>query len=268
MHPLLFQLGPIPIHTYGALIAIGFLIAVYTIKRLSEISKIDVDRTLDLVFWTLFVGFIGSRVLFIVTRWEDFAPDPMAMLRVWEGGLVFLGGPLAAMPFVVWYLRRHKMAAWRTMDSMIPGLVVAHSFGRLGCLMAGCCYGKPTGNGFGIKLHSELVDAPLRGINLHPTQLYESTALMILFFGLLWVHKRKQFDGQVLLTYFMAYPVIRSVVEIFRGDLIRGFVIEGVLSNGQFISLLIFIAATVALVMRLNYLKKGGSPVVGKKARA
>jgi len=259
MHPLLIQIGPVPIHTYGALIAVGFLIAVYTIKTLTERSKLNVDRTLDLVFWTLLVGFIGSRVLFIATRWEDFSGDPLAMFKVWQGGLVFLGGPIFALPFNYWYLKRHKMPVWKTMDSMIPGLVIAHAFGRMGCLMAGCCYGKPTGSGFGIKLYSDLVDVQIRGINLHPTQIYESFSLLVLFTGMLWVHRNKRFDGQVILTYFMAYPVIRSVVEIFRGDLIRGFVIEGWVSTGQFISVLIFIGASVTLALRLKYLKKGSA---------
>ena len=117
---------------------------------------------------------------------------------------------------------------WKTMDACIPGLVLAHLFGRLGCLSAGCCYGKPTDKPWGIRLYSDLVDEHLRGIPLHPTQLYEAGALGILFLGLLWIFHHRKFDGQVALTYFLAYPIIRSIVEIFRGDLIRGFVIDGV----------------------------------------
>jgi phosphatidylglycerol:prolipoprotein diacylglycerol transferase len=182
--------------------------------------------------------------------------DPVDMLRVWEGGLVFFGGPLAVVPFVIWYVKRHPLPIWRTMDAMGPGLVINHAFGRLGCLAAGCCYGKPTGSDFGIRLYSPLVDRELQGIPLHPTQIYEGVALFILFLGLLWVHKRRQFDGQVTLTYFIVYPIIRSIVEVFRGDLIRGFVIQDVLSTSQFISLLVFIAASIALHVRLRRLKE------------
>jgi phosphatidylglycerol:prolipoprotein diacylglycerol transferase len=253
MHPLLFKLGPIPIHSYGFLIAIGFLTAVYVIRKLAERAQLDAERVLDLTFWTLLVGFAGARLLFIITRWEFFMSEPTAMFRVWEGGLVFFGGPLAAMPFGLWYLRRFKMPIWRTLDVLMPGLVIAHSFGRMGCLMAGCCYGKPTGGDWGVRLNSELVDPQFRNMLLHPTQVYESLALLILFFGLLWIFRRRHFDGQVFLTYMMAYPVIRSLVEIFRGDLIRGFVIDEVLSTSQFISILIFAAATAALVVRLKY---------------
>lgn len=257
MYPVLIRLGPVPIHTYGFLIAVGFLVALAVMKRLAIRAKLDVERILDLAFWCLLVGFIGSRVLFVITRWADFSQDLVGILRVWEGGLVFLGGPIAVIPFFIWYTRKHRLPVWKTMDAMIPGLVVAHMFGRFGCLAAGCCYGKPTGSDWGIRLHSELVDISLRGIPLHPTQLYEATALGVLFAGLIFTFLRRKFDGQVVLTYFMAYPILRSVIENFRGDLIRGFVIEDVLSTSQFLSILIFLTATGALIYRLNTLKKG-----------
>lgn len=260
MHPLLFQLGPIPVHTYGFLIAIGFLIAVQVIKRLAERAKLDVNRVLDLVFWTMLVGFIGARFLFVLTRIDYFMANPGDLFKVWEGGLVFFGGPLAAIPFVIWYTRKYKLPLWSTMDVMIPGLAIAHVFGRFGCVAAGCCYGKPTGGDWGLKLNSDLVDPAFRGIYLHPVQLYEAGAVLALFFGLIWVSRRKLFDGQVVLTYFMAYPIVRSVTELFRGDLIRGFVIDEWLSTSQFISLLVFLGAGFVLFWRLNQVRGGGSP--------
>lgn len=259
MHPLLFKVGSIPIHTYGFLIAVGFLVAVFVIRQLSVRSKLDPERTLDLTFWLLLVGFIGARLLYIFTRLDYFMNDPGAVLRVWEGGLVFLGGPLACIPFGVWYMRKYKLPMWKTMDILIPGLTVNHAFGRLGCLAAGCCYGKPTAGDWGIRLYSDLVDKEYQGVPLHPTQIYESTALFILFFGLLYVFRKRSFEGQVVLTYFMAYPVIRSIIEIFRGDLIRGFVIDGILSTSQFLSILIFVGASIVLSMRLKQVRTQGA---------
>ncbi len=255
MHPLLLKIGSIPIHTYGALIAVGFLVAIFVVQHLASRSRMDVERVLDFSFWCFLVGFVGARLLFIITRLDYFLAEPVAMLRVWEGGLVFFGGPLAVVPFAVWYLRRHRISFWKTADVLLPGLTIAHMFGRFGCLAAGCCYGRPTGNDFGIQLYSDLVDPPLRGVNLHPTQIYEAVALMALFIGLLVVFKRKRFDGEVALTYFMAYPIIRSVVEVFRGDSIRGFVIQDLISTSQFISLLVFLGALYALYFRLKQLR-------------
>ena len=255
MHPLLFNIGPVPIHTYGFLIAIGFLIGVSVVKRLAARSGLDIERTLDLTFWCLLVGFLGCRILFIITRWSYFMENPLDMVKIWEGGLVFYGGPLLVIPFVIWYVRKHKMPIWRTLDALTPGLVIAHVFGRFGCLSAGCCYGKPTGTGFGVRLYSDLVDGNLRGVPLHPTQLYEAGALFILFWGLLSIFKHKKFDGQVALSYLIAYPIIRSIVEVFRGDEIRGFIIEDVISTSQFISILVFFTAFVVLVLRLRQTK-------------
>jgi phosphatidylglycerol:prolipoprotein diacylglycerol transferase len=256
MHPLLFTIGSIPIHTYGFLIAVGFLTAVFTIRKLSIRSGLNPDRVLDLTFWMLLIGFLGARVLYIITRLDYFLADPVSVFRVWEGGLVFLGGPIACVPFAIWYMKKHKLPAWLTADILVIGLTVNHAFGRLGCLAAGCCYGKPTGSSFGIRLYSDLVDKDMQGIPLHPTQIYESTALFILFFGLLYVFRKRSFDGQAVLTYFMAYPIIRSIIEIFRGDLIRGFVIDGILSTSQFLSILVFIGASVFLSIRLKQVRQ------------
>lgn len=252
MHPVLINLGPIPIHTYGFLVATGFLIAVAVIKKLALQSRMNVDRILDLCFWCLLIGFLGGRTLFIITRFEDFLHRPLDIFKIWEGGLVFLGGPIVVIPFVIWYVRKYKLPIWATMDVLTPGLVIAHAFGRFGCLSAGCCYGKPTGTSFGIRLDSPLVEPSLRGVPLHPTQLYEAAALIILFFGLVYLYRRKFFDGQVVLTYFLAYPIIRSIIEVFRGDLIRGFVIDDVLSTSQFISIIIFLIAGGVLWYRLQ----------------
>lgn len=252
MHPLLFKLGPFSVHTYGFLIAVGFLAGIWVIKRLAVRAAMNPDRMMDLAFWMLLTGFIGARALFVFTRLEYFLSNPIDIFKVWEGGLVFFGGLIAALAFSIYYTRKHRIDFWNGGDVAIPGLVVAHAFGRLGCLMAGCCYGKPTGTDFGVRLHSDLVDVTLRGIPLHPVQLYESAALFILFAGLLWIFRTRKFQGQVFLTYLMIYPIIRSVVEVFRGDEIRGFVIDNVLSTSQFISIFIFLGAAVLLAVRMK----------------
>jgi phosphatidylglycerol:prolipoprotein diacylglycerol transferase len=256
MHPLLFELHfgdlTIPFHTYGLMIAIGFILGVTTVRSLSKRSGIDPDQCADLAFWLLLLGFVGSRVLFILTRLSYFLSNPLDMFKVWEGGLVFFGGLITSTFFAVWYFRKHKLNPWKMIDVLSPGLVIAHAFGRLGCLSAGCCYGRPTAAPWGIRMDSELVDFSLRGIPLHPTQLYEFLSLMILYFGLLVVFRKKRIDGQVGLTYFMTYPLIRSVIEIYRGDSIRGFLIEGILSTSQFISALVFVGSLFVLRFRLN----------------
>jgi len=256
MHPVLFELNlgfiTLPLHAYGFMIAIGFLLGIYTVRKLARRASVSPDLVSDLAFWLLMYGFIGARVLFIITRLDYFMANPLDMFKVWEGGLVFFGGLIAATAYAVYYIRKNKLAVWTMMDILLPGVTIAHAFGRLGCLCAGCCYGRPTGEPWGIRLTSDLVDPQFRGIPLHPTQLYESVSLFILYAGLLYIFKHKRFDGQVGLTYFMLYPIIRSIIEIYRGDTVRGFVIEGILSTSQFISILVFLAALAVLMFRLK----------------
>lgn len=255
MHPLLIKIGSVPIHTYGCMIALGFLLALWTARRLALRSGLGREKVMDLAFWCLISGFIGARLLFVITQLDFFLAEPLQIFQVWNGGLVFWGGPLVAVPFGIFFMKRNKMPIWRTMDVIVPGLTIAHLFGRFGCLAAGCCYGKPTTEPWGVRLYSELVDEPLRGVPLHPTQLYEAAGLGVLYFGLLWIYRHRKFDGQVALSYFIAYPILRSIIEIFRGDVIRGFVIDGVVSTSQFISFLVFLVATTALVLRLRHVE-------------
>jgi phosphatidylglycerol:prolipoprotein diacylglycerol transferase len=256
MYPTLIEINlgfiKIPLHTYGLMIAIGFLTAISVVRKLAARNKVNPDLVSDLSFWLLMYGFIGARLLFVITRLDYFIQNPLDIIKVWEGGLVFFGGLISATAYAVWFFIKHKLSPWTMIDVLSPGLVIAHAFGRIGCLGAGCCYGRPTDLPWGIKLNSELVDIGMRGVPLHPTQIYESLSLLILFFGLMVIGKTKRFAGQVGLTYFMIYPVIRSIIEIFRGDTIRGFLIEDLLSTSQFISILVFVAAAVVLSYRLK----------------
>lgn len=252
MHPLLFQLGPVPIHTYGVMIALGFLAALLVLKKLAPREGLELENIIDLAFLCLIAGFLGARILFILTLLHEFLADPVSIFKVWEGGLVFYGGPIAALPVIIWYTRKKKMSLWKVGDIAAPALTIAHFFGRLGCFSAGCCYGKPTDSPLGVKFYSPLVDASLRGVPLHPTQLYEAFSLLVLFFGLLYVERTKKFDGQAMLIYLMAYPIIRSLIEIYRGDEIRGFVIGNVVSTSQFISIGVFAVAALVLYRRLS----------------
>lgn len=253
MFPILLKIGNFPVHTYGFLIAVGFLLCVWISKREGIRQGMPGDRIVDLGFWALLVGMIGARILYIFTRWPYYMEHPMEMLYVWEGGLVFYGGPLSCIPFFIWYTKHYKLPRWKVIDIGAQAVPLAHAFGRLGCLSAGCCFGRPTGGNWGVKLYTELVEpASLRGIYLHPTQLYESFSLIVLFFALRRLRFHKKFDGEIFCMYMIFYPIIRSIIEMFRGDEIRGFVVDGVLSTSQFISILV-IAVTMVFYLRKRW---------------
>ncbi len=252
MYPILFEIGRFPIHTYGVLIATGFLLSVWVSKKEAMRIGISPERIVDLGFWSLLIGMLGSRLLYIITRLSYFAEHPLEIFYVWEGGLVFFGGPLLCFPFFLWYTKKYNLPRWKVLDICATAVPLAHAFGRLGCLSAGCCYGKPTGANWGIRFYSDLVETHLQGVYLYPTQMLESFLLFLLFLFLRWKRFSKKFDGELLCWYAILYSLIRSMIEVFRGDTIRGFVIPDILSTSQFISILIILATTVFYFAKRN----------------
>jgi len=169
------------------------------------------------------------------------------MIKLWEGGLVFYGGLLACLVVATLYTRRQNWSLKQAGDLLVPGLALGHAIGRLGCLMAGCCYGRPVSGDpwWALTFPDRGVGLVPAGIPLYPTQIMESLLELSLFAVLILIRRRKRFTGQVFLSYLMVYAVLRSVLELFRGDAVRGFLIPGLLSTSQFISLAVFVACLV-----------------------
>lgn len=261
--------GPIrlPLHTYGLLVAGGFLVGIWLGQREAARRGQDPDRIADLCFWILVAALVGSRVYFILVNWGDyFGPGALVdspigriprLLAIWEGGLVFYGGFIGAVLAAWWYMRRHRMPFLAHADTLIPSVAVGHFLGRLGCFGAGCCWGGvthahlPWGARFPPEslAYQTFADRPdpaaylapdrLTTLPLHPTQLYEAFGELGLFLALvLLVRPRKRFHGQVLAAWLLMYAVLRMVVEVFRGDVERGVVMG--LGVGQWTSLAIF----------------------------
>lgn len=265
---LLDQDARLPLHTYGLLIATGFVVGIWLAQREGKRRGQDPEAIADLSFWILVSALIGARVYFILVNWHDYF-DPSTflattaigriprVLAVWEGGLVFYGGFIGAVVAAAVYLRRHRMNFLAVADTLIPGLAIGHFFGRLGCFAAGCCWGDvaqsklpwaasfpPESLAFqtfaGRANPGSFLSADhLHTLPLHPTQLYESFGELGLFaFLVLVVRPRKAFHGQVLATWLLLYAILRSVVESFRGDVERGVVLG--LGVGTWTSLVIF----------------------------
>jgi phosphatidylglycerol:prolipoprotein diacylglycerol transferase len=241
MHPLLFQFGFIKLHTYGLMIVIGFLFGLYLIHKEAKRQGLNADRVVDLAFLGLGFGLLGGRIVYIITRLDYFSQHPLEIFYFWEGGLVFYGGFLGGA-FAFWYFsRKYQLPTLKVMDIATPSLAIAHFFGRLGCFSAGCCFGKPAPPGlpWAVVFRDPLSLAPT-GIPLHPTELYDALNALIIFGVLMFFRHRAKFTGQLLVTYMLLYSIGRSIVEIYRGDSIRGFVIDPYLSTSQFLSILVF----------------------------
>lgn len=149
MYPELFTIGSVTIHTYGVMAALGFLSAILIVIFLSRRSGLPVEPMIDLAFWMVIIGFIGSRLLFVITRLDHFVQHPSEIFRVWEGGLVWYGGPLLAFPFGIWFVRRHQIDFWKAVDVAMPAMTAGHMFGRFGCFAAGVLLWKTDREFFG-----------------------------------------------------------------------------------------------------------------------
>jgi len=241
MHPVLFKIplfSGLTIFTYGALVALGFLFAIIYLSLEAKRVGEDPGKALDLIFWIIVAALIGSRIYFILTdRPGDILEDPLTIFKIWQGGLVFQGGVIAALLVGVFWVKRHKLPIWKYMDIFAPAIALGHFVGRIGCFMAGCCHGRPapTDSWFSVVFPQNPASFAPSGIPLYPTQLMESCGELIIFLFLVWFRKRKSFNGQLMSIYLIAYAVLRFIVEFYRGSDTRSPVF-GWLSVAQLVS--------------------------------
>ncbi len=213
--------------------------------------KIEKDKIQSLCIYVILAAFIGGKLLFFLEKPSYYFNPPSNMLNNFRQGFVFYGSLLFAIPTAIWYFRKEKWPVWSVLDRLAIAGVIVHMFGRMGCFFAGCCYGLPTDGFLAVTFTDPISQAEPLHTPLHPTQLYEATFLLFVLGTLLMIRRNQRFDGQVILIYIALYSVGRGIIEVFRGDLRRGFVIEDILSHSQFISLLL-LAGVSFLYFRLR----------------
>lgn len=265
MHPLLFEIGRFPVYTYGLLLAAAYLTGLWLAVRRARARGLDGDRVMDLGIWIIASALIGAKLLLLVVDFDHYSRNPGELLAVFRSGGVFYGGLIAAVLTAFWYMRRANLPLWTTTDAFAPGIALGHVVGRVGCLMAGCCYGKPTGLPWGITftnpMAAEFVGTPL-DVALHPTQLYEAGAELIILILLLATERRgRQYPGRTFWLYMLMYGVTRFVIEFYRGDP-RGSI--GALSTSQVISIVL---VPISLVMLVRLARRGRIPGPAVAAR-
>lgn len=248
MHPILFETGGISIYSYGFMIALGIISGVtYMAMRGKKELGMTFDQANSLFLYIFIAALVGGKVFLFFEDPSDYISNPG---RLFTGrGFVFYGSFLFAVPVMFWYFRKQKLPAYQMLDIMAVTTCLVHIFGRLGCFMAGCCYGKPASGFTGIIFTDPACSAEPLNTPLHPTQLYEATYILIVMVVLIYLRSRKKFQGQLFLLYLILYGIGRFVLEYFRGDIARGFVIEDYLSHSQLIALLV-IAGTIVFYYR------------------
>jgi phosphatidylglycerol:prolipoprotein diacylglycerol transferase len=241
MHPELFHFDLFGFHqtiyTYALLIVLGTIAAsLYTKWRAKKELGIA-DLSNNLFYLVFLAGFVGGKLFFYLERPVYYFNKPSLMLDNFSGGFVFYGSFLFIFPVLIWYLKKYKIPVLPMLDILAITTLIVHGIGRLGCFFGGCCYGKPTDSFVG------LVFPKTHGVKVHPSQLYEITALLIIAIILLYIKRKQQFKGQLFILYVIFYAVVRALLELFRGDK-RGFIIDGVLSHAQFVALILISIAS------------------------
>jgi phosphatidylglycerol---prolipoprotein diacylglyceryl transferase len=262
--PELFTAGPLTVYSYGVLLAAAYLLGLRLAMSRARQRQLDPTRMLDLGIYIIISALVGAKALLVIVEWDHFTSSPQEFLSLARSGGVFYGGLILAVAVAFWYIRRHRLPFWQTCDVFAPGIALGHAIGRLGCLAAGCCYGRPTEVAWAVTFRDPAaaanVGTPL-GVPLHPTQIYESAAELLIL-GLLVTTERRgrSFAGRTLWLYMLLYGLSRLLIEFFRYDP-RGLVGSsnwvvaftvtgdryGTLSTSQVISLIIVPLSLVML---------------------
>jgi len=253
MYPILFHIGNWPVYSYGVLLALAYLVALQLAVVRARRRGIDGAKVMDLGIYLIIAALIGAKLMLVLIDFRYFWNQPRELLSLVRAGGVFYGGLLAALAVAIVLVRRYQLRIWTTADLFAPGIALGHVVGRLGCLLAGCCYGTQTNVPWAITFNNPLasvnVGTPL-GVPLHPTQLYDAGAELLILIMLLVTERRgRQFEGRTFWLYMLLYAISRFVVEFYRGD-DRG-VIMGV-STSQFVSILI-VPLAIAMLIRLRH---------------
>ncbi|MCX8129446.1 MAG: prolipoprotein diacylglyceryl transferase [Clostridia bacterium] len=241
----IISIGPITVYGYGLMIAIGIIAAYVVAEYRARKANLNHKRIFGLTIWCLVGGLIGAKFLYLITQIEEIVSNPKIIFALSDGFVVYggiIGGILAGFLFC----KKEKLNFLQYFDLAMPSVALAQGFGRIGCFLAGCCYGMRTTGIMGIEFH-ESAYAP-NGVRLIPTQLISSGLDFLHFFILIFFAKRIKAHGQVAGLYLIFYSVGRFILEFFRGDLIRGSV--GSLSTSQFISIFLFVIGCSIVLVR------------------
>src|SRR3989440_6431492 len=265
MYPILCRIHGFGINSSGGFRALGFLGAIFVTVKLGVRDGLPRERIYDLCLWLLLSSLVGSKLLMLFTE-PEYRQNPRLLfsLDFLRSGGVFYGGLIGAIIAAYILMRRWKLPWWKTADACAPGIALGNVLGRQGCFSAGCCWGKPTNLPWGVRfteLGHEITGVPT-GVKLHPTQLYESFAMLIVFFFLLWLHRRRKFSGQVILAYAIIYATVRFVIEFVRddprGDILGLTTLTG-LSTSQMIGIIVGVGALILLVIRWRRANAGNA---------
>lgn len=219
MHPVLFRFGPVSVYSYGTMVALGVLLAVFVSTARAKRYNIEADVFFSLAVYTVLSGIVGARVLYVILHIREYLLSPFDAFKVYQGGLVFYGGLFAGLVTAALYIRRKKLDTWLIFDVVSPSMALAQVMARIGCFLNGCCYGRTVCSGSGLLFPPESsAGAHFPGQALYPVQLYSAAGNLAIFAALFFIEKRKVFVGEVFAWYLFLYSAKRFFVEFYRAN--------------------------------------------------
>ncbi len=247
MHNKLFTIGPITVHGYGMMIGIGVIAAYFLAEYRAKKKGLDPEKIFSLTIFCLLFGALGAKILYYITIIDEIIANPIELLNISDGWVVY-GGIIGGI-FGGWLFCRIKQIDFlRYFDLTMPSIALAQGFGRIGCFLAGCCYGIQTDCPISVTFTNSAF-AP-NGVALVPTQLISSGLNFIHAGILMYIASKTKKKGVVAACYMIFYSIGRFIIEFYRGDLVRGAI--GALSTSQFISLFVLVAGVILLIVRIK----------------
>ena len=238
-HPVLLDLGFLKIYSWGFMVAIAFIIATILAAREAKRKGISPEKIYSLVTYIIIGAIIGSRVGYLLFNPSNLT-NFLDIFKFWEGGLSFHGGFIGGLLFGFLYIKKNNLNFWKIADVIAPSIPIAHAIGRIGCFLRGCCYGIETTLPWGIQHLGEI---------RHPTQIYSSIALFLIFIFLSKQKYKKSFNGSLFLTYIIIYGIFRFLIEFIR---VEPRILLG-LTGAQIVSIVLFV---IAIFIFLIFKKK------------
>ncbi|MGH9487892.1 MAG: prolipoprotein diacylglyceryl transferase [Terriglobales bacterium] len=257
MYPILLQIKDFTLHTYGLLVAIGFITGIYVARHFARRFGLDPERIFNLAVYLALAAIAGAKLFLVIQDFHEYVRYPSELLSLGfvESAGIFYGGLICALVVLTLYVHRQRLRWLAVGDAVAPGVAIGHSIGRLGCFSAGCCWGRPTTGFFGYIFHNTYAHAttgvPL-GVELYPTQLLMSAGGLVIFLILWRVAKRRVFEGQVTAVYLVCYGVFRFLIDFLRYYAPQAMLFHGLMTDAQFTSLCMIALAVGIWALRAH----------------
>ena len=255
MHPIALNLGSLPIRWYGVMMALAFLAGLWTATRRARLVNVSGEVIADVTLWLMVGSIIGARFVYVTTYWkQEFAGGPFSeVFMIQHGGLVYYGGLIGATISGLVYLFWKKLPVWKIADILAPSIALGSVFGRIGCLLNGCCYGRACDLPWAIHFPA---DHETHGVGVHPTEIYDGLLNLILYVFLAWLFRRKKFDGQIFATYLIDLRGLPLHRRIFSRRLSGGSHSRRAVTSAQLVSVPIFLVGLALFFWRKHFQAK------------